>query len=79
MDAQVAEAVEELKALKVSLTALEEQMEALTGIPRNKEAFREAVVRSALLLCCWRCHPFSCVAGTGTPSPVLLALAPLFL
>ena len=45
IDQQVADAVVELKALKASVTDVEVQIEAVTGIPRNKEAFREAVVR----------------------------------
>ena len=45
IDQQVADAVTELKALKASVTDVEVQIEAVTGIPRNKEAFREAVVR----------------------------------
>ncbi len=45
LDAQVAEAVEQLKALKVSLGDLEKDMEKVTGIPLNKGAFQKAVVR----------------------------------
>jgi hypothetical protein len=45
LDAEVVTAVDELKTLKASLLELEGQMEKVTGVPRNKEAFREAVVR----------------------------------
>lgn len=44
-DKKVAAAVDDLKALKASLAEVEAEMEKVTGIPRNKEAFREAVVR----------------------------------
>lgn len=48
IDQEVAAAVQELKALKASVADVEEQIEAVTGIPRNKEAFRAAVVRLLL-------------------------------
>jgi hypothetical protein len=43
-EADVAAAVEELKALKLSVEGLEKELEEITGIPRDKGAFREAVV-----------------------------------
>ena len=51
LDQQVAKAVEELKALKASLVDVEVQLENVTGIPRNREAFREAVVRLSACTC----------------------------
>jgi hypothetical protein len=36
--------VDELKRLKAALAEVEAKLEKVTGIPRNKEAFREAVV-----------------------------------
>ena len=44
-DADVLAGVEKLKALKEELETLEVQLETVTGIPRDKGAFREAVVR----------------------------------
>jgi predicted nuclease with TOPRIM domain len=45
-DKKVAEAVDELKRLKAAQGEVEAELEKVTGIPRNKEAFREAVVRT---------------------------------
>lgn len=44
-DADVLAGVQKLKALKGELEDLEIQLEKVTGIPRDKGAFREAVVR----------------------------------
>ena len=43
-DKEVAAAGEELKALKMVQEGLEKELEEITGIPRDKGAFREAVV-----------------------------------
>lgn len=43
-DKDVLAAVEELKALKIVVEGLEKEMEEITGIPRDKGAFRESVV-----------------------------------
>lgn len=59
-DADVLAGVEKLKALKVELEALEVQLEKTTGIPRDKGAFREAVVR----------HPVQRTARRGCGQPV---------
>lgn len=48
-DKKVASAVDDLKGLKAALAEAEAEMEKVTGVPRNKEAFRESVVRIAHL------------------------------
>ena len=55
-DKHVADGVEQLKALKTSLVDIEIELENVTGIPRNKDAFREAVVRLAPQALCKTCH-----------------------
>lgn len=68
-DADVLAGVEKLKALKVELEALEEQLEKVTGIPRDKGAFREAVVRQPVPRTARRgCGQPVCVSSPCTPS-----------
>lgn len=43
-DADVLAGVDKLKALKSELEDLEVQLENVTGVPRDKGAFRDAVV-----------------------------------
>lgn len=43
-DKEVLAAVEELKGLKLVVEGLEKELEDITGIPRDKGAFRDAVV-----------------------------------
>jgi hypothetical protein len=66
-DAEVASAVEELKALKLVVESLEKELEDITGIPRDKGAFREAVVsisRNCLSSCqLVDSHRTSCVSA----------------
>lgn len=44
-DNEVAAALEELKKLKLLVEGHEKELEDITGVPRDKGAFREAVVR----------------------------------
>jgi hypothetical protein len=76
-DKEVAAAVEHLKTLKLVVEGLEKDLEEITGIPRDKGAFRDAVVSARvrcaallwvcwLLTCPWDCRPRHLKAGYST-------------
>lgn len=60
-DADVLAGVQKLKALKAELEDLEVQLENVTGIPRDKGAFRDAVVRRLYKLC----PPYGSAGGSS--------------
>lgn len=62
-DAVVAAAVEELKKLKLVVEGHEKKLEEITGVPRDKGAFRDAVVR-LIRTCLLRVLSLGCLLTT---------------